>query len=161
MGNFNNRGGAGSKPFHKPSYGGGRPSFGGNGAGRGGFGGPRRDDGDRPMFKASCSQCGNECQLPFKPNGSKPVFCSNCFVRDDKPRNDGPERSSYSKPSYDRPPVAAAAPNMDQFKTQLEIIHNKLDRILKLVSPVVTITPVDEEPAPAVAKPAKKKKAVK
>lgn len=47
------------------------------------FGGGRRDFGrrgsDRPMHKITCSTCGNECEVPFKPSGSRPVFCSKCF----------------------------------------------------------------------------------
>lgn len=31
------------------------------------------------MHKATCSNCGNECEVPFRPTGSKPVFCSRCF----------------------------------------------------------------------------------
>jgi CxxC-x17-CxxC domain-containing protein len=31
------------------------------------------------MHKAICSECGSKCELPFKPTGDKPVFCSNCF----------------------------------------------------------------------------------
>jgi CxxC-x17-CxxC domain-containing protein len=31
------------------------------------------------MHKAICSECGAKCELPFKPTGDKPVFCSNCF----------------------------------------------------------------------------------
>jgi CxxC-x17-CxxC domain-containing protein len=62
---------------------------GGADRGRGGFGG-RRDEGgrnfgaarsfERPtLFKAVCSECGKNCEVPFKPSGLKPVFCSNCF----------------------------------------------------------------------------------
>lgn len=29
--------------------------------------------------KAICSDCGKECQLPFKPSGDRPVYCRNCF----------------------------------------------------------------------------------
>lgn len=48
--------------------------------------GPRRDgfrrnDGPREMHKATCSKCGNECQVPFKPTQGKPVYCNDCFVR--------------------------------------------------------------------------------
>lgn len=35
----------------------------------------------REMFTAICSECGAECQVPFKPNGEKPVFCSECFKK--------------------------------------------------------------------------------
>nr|WP_255668574.1 CxxC-x17-CxxC domain-containing protein [Methanocella sp. CWC-04] len=33
------------------------------------------------MHKATCSDCGNECQVPFRPNGSKPVYCNDCFPK--------------------------------------------------------------------------------
>src|SRR4030042_5434542 len=34
---------------------------------------------NRQMHKTTCSECGNECEVPFKPTGDKPVFCDNCF----------------------------------------------------------------------------------
>ena len=62
--------------------GGGRSGggFGGRSAGgrSGGFGGGR--DGGRPqMHQATCAECGDRCEVPFKPTGDKPVYCSNCF----------------------------------------------------------------------------------
>ena len=36
--------------------------------------------GEREMFSAVCAECGNECQVPFKPNADKPVYCSDCFA---------------------------------------------------------------------------------
>jgi len=33
----------------------------------------------KEMFKAVCSECGDNCEVPFKPTGSKPVLCSSCF----------------------------------------------------------------------------------
>jgi len=49
--------------------------------GRGGFrgGGFRTDFGHREMHKAVCSECGVECEVPFKPTEGKPVFCRDCF----------------------------------------------------------------------------------
>ena len=42
-----------------------------------GFGGRGND---RPtMHDAICSDCGSDCQVPFRPTGDKPVLCSNCF----------------------------------------------------------------------------------
>lgn len=49
---------------------------------REGFSGSRGNDrgSDRPaMFDAVCAKCGSACQVPFKPNGRKEVFCSKCF----------------------------------------------------------------------------------
>lgn len=60
----------------------GRGGFGSRNAGgeRGSksFGAPRNSD--RPAkFKAVCSECGKNCEVPFKPSGLKPVLCSSCF----------------------------------------------------------------------------------
>ena len=33
----------------------------------------------REMFSATCSSCGNEAQVPFRPTSGKPVYCSDCF----------------------------------------------------------------------------------
>jgi CxxC-x17-CxxC domain-containing protein len=55
-----------------------RGDFGGgggySGGGRGGF-----SSGPREMFTATCSSCGREAQVPFRPSGAKPVYCSDCF----------------------------------------------------------------------------------
>jgi CxxC-x17-CxxC domain-containing protein len=72
------------------SYGGGYSSSGGyssggyssgagsyGGGGGGGYG--ERDRGPREMFAATCSSCGKEAQVPFRPTSGKPVYCSDCF----------------------------------------------------------------------------------
>lgn len=60
MGNFR----PGGRGFGKKDFG-----------GKGGFSrGPKRQ-----MFDAVCSSCGNDCQIPFRPVDGRPVFCSNCF----------------------------------------------------------------------------------
>ena len=43
----------------------------------GGYG--ARDRGPREMFSATCSNCGREAQVPFRPTSGKPVYCSDCF----------------------------------------------------------------------------------
>lgn len=66
-----------------------RRSFGGprrdNNSQRRGFNnfrGPRRDfSGPREMHKTKCTDCGNECEVPFKPTEGKPVFCNECFAK--------------------------------------------------------------------------------
>ncbi|OGJ60167.1 zinc-binding protein [Candidatus Peribacteria bacterium RIFCSPHIGHO2_01_FULL_51_9] len=35
--------------------------------------------GPRELHDAVCSQCGVQCQVPFKPVGDKPVLCKECF----------------------------------------------------------------------------------
>jgi CxxC-x17-CxxC domain-containing protein len=34
---------------------------------------------ERPLFEAECSACGAEVKVPFKPDGKRPVFCSDCL----------------------------------------------------------------------------------
>jgi CxxC-x17-CxxC domain-containing protein len=59
------------------SYGSG--GGGGGGGGYSGGGGGYRDRGPREMFSATCSSCGKEAQVPFRPTSGKPVYCSDCF----------------------------------------------------------------------------------
>jgi CxxC-x17-CxxC domain-containing protein len=55
--------------------GGGRSSGGYSSGGSGGY-----SSGPREMFSATCSSCGKEAQVPFRPSGAKPVYCSDCFT---------------------------------------------------------------------------------
>lgn len=34
---------------------------------------------DRPSFPATCSNCGQETTVPFKPTDGRPVYCRDCF----------------------------------------------------------------------------------
>jgi CxxC-x17-CxxC domain-containing protein len=71
-----NEGGGGGGDASYGSYGaGGGYSAGGYGGGGGGY----RDRGPREMFSATCSNCGKEAQVPFRPTSGKPVYCSDCF----------------------------------------------------------------------------------
>src|SRR3989339_221807 len=44
-----------------------------------------RDSSEREMYKAKCTDCGAQCEVPFKPTEGKPVRCQDCF-RKNKPR---------------------------------------------------------------------------
>lgn len=68
--------------------------------GRGGFGGGRggRDDfSERRMYTAKCAECGDSCQVPFRPTGERPVYCSDCF-RD----MEGSAPREYERKEYPR-----------------------------------------------------------
>ena len=87
------------------------------------------DRGDRQMFSATCSDCGKECQVPFKPTGIKPVFCSECFEK-----KGGGSSSRRFGDRNDRQP---------QNNLQLEAINAKLDKILAILEPT-SVKPVEE-----------------
>ncbi|MBW2999928.1 hypothetical protein KY339_04595 [Candidatus Woesearchaeota archaeon] len=62
---------------------------------------------DVEMTKVTCSSCGTECEVPFKPTSSKPVYCDDCFAKKGKGSSD----KSSSK--------------------DFDIINEKLNKIMK------------------------------
>lgn len=77
--------GAGSGYGGGGSYGGGSSSYGSGGYGSGGYGGggygrsEGYSRGPREMFTTTCSNCGKEARVPFRPTSGKPVYCDDCF----------------------------------------------------------------------------------
>ena len=83
-----NRGGSGGGRFGGRGGSGGR--FGGRGGsgGRGGYGGRGGfNRGPREMHKATCGDCGKDCEVPFEPKQDKPVYCNDCFQNHKPARN--------------------------------------------------------------------------
>jgi len=78
MGDFNNDSRGGDRGGGNRGFSDNRRGGGGGDRGRGG-GGNRGFDGPREMHKATCAECKSECEVPFKPNGEKPVYCRDCF----------------------------------------------------------------------------------
>jgi CxxC-x17-CxxC domain-containing protein len=71
-----------SEPRRCPSCRAARKASRGDGGGSGGYssgGGGGYDRAPREMFSATCASCGREAQVPFRPSGAKPVYCSDCF----------------------------------------------------------------------------------
>lgn len=40
-----------------------------------------KDKFGRQMFNVKCSDCGKDCQVPFKPSGDRPVYCRDCYQK--------------------------------------------------------------------------------
>lgn len=133
----------------------------------------------RPLkkHKATCSECGKECELPFKPTGDKPVFCSNCFGnkansnrsgRRDSEKSNFHEKRGYSaicnkcgnkcevpfRPTGGKPIYCSncfgkgantGGKNTVQLKKEFERLNAKLDTILKLLPPIITAEVVREQ----------------
>ncbi len=36
---------------------------------------------ERVMYKAVCSECGKETEVPFKPQEGRPVYCRECYMK--------------------------------------------------------------------------------
>jgi len=146
-----------------------------------GFGGEKR------MFKTTCDSCGGVAEVPFRPDGSKPVYCRDCFRKDEGfGRREAGERKMYQvncascgtrtevpfRPTGERPvyckscfgaqkggerPQATAIRFSDGSADEFRAINAKLDAIMKMLA-------AGKEPAPekpAEEKPDKKAKAAK
>lgn len=139
-------------------FGGGK-SFGGS---RGGsrFGG--RDSAPQQMHQAVCADCGNKCEVPFRPTGDKPVYCRDCFSKkgggrsDSAPRRDfgdsAPRRDFNNRPSAQ--PSFGGGEGMGEVKRQLEALNSKLDKLVQSLAAQPQIKKVE---AKAVVKAAPKK----
>lgn len=97
--------------------------------------------GDRQMFDAICSNCGKACQVPFRPTGEKPVYCSDCFEKMGG-GNDSPRRERFDRP---RRNFTDREQKPNQNKNQLDAINAKLDKLIKLLEPKVS-EPITSEP---------------
>lgn len=73
--------------------------------------------------KAVCSECGDNCELPFKPSGDKPVYCSTCFNKT-KPQKRDNSGTGHRSGSYE-----------EEVAKQFEIVNLKLDKIMELLHP--------------------------
>jgi CxxC-x17-CxxC domain-containing protein len=76
---------------------GGGKSSGGRDFGRKDFGGRRDDRGERRMYQATCAECGNRCEVPFRPTGDKPVLCNECFGGGTPAPKKQPEQSNQKQ----------------------------------------------------------------
>ncbi len=144
----------------------GNNRFGGGGDfKRQGFG--RRGSSDREMHRTTCSKCGNDCEVPFRPTGERPVYCSKCFETnrssDSRRFDDRDSRGKYNNYSENRNDKGSSN-NEGQFKKQFESLNWKLDKILKILSlttPKEVVQPEKIEKEVKVMKPKKSPKKIK
>ena len=99
---------------------------------RGGRDSRRRDSGRREMHKAVCDECGKDCEVPFRPSGGKPIYCSDCFEGKDGGRSRRPGRKS-------------SGGSDKQLLEQVSSLNTKLDRILKMLESHVEKKPTSKK----------------
>jgi len=75
-----------------------------------------RGDSDHEMHSVVCDKCGKDCEVPFKPTSSKPIFCDECF-RENKRSGRGDRRGSDRR-------GGSSSRDMEQ-------INKKLDKIME------------------------------
>ncbi len=112
---------------------------------------PRRSFGDRDsgrplLHDAVCDECGKDCQVPFRPSGDRPIYCSDCFEKKggsdssrSRDRRDSPRRSFPRRSFGDRDSRGPSQSNINnrsisQLVEKIETLNTKLDTIIDLLS---------------------------
>lgn len=87
-------------------------------------------DMDRPQFySATCANCGRECEVPFKPTGSKPVLCRDCYRN-----NNGSDNRNFERRDNDRPRFENREQSQPNYQAQLDELNTKVDKILEILT---------------------------
>jgi CxxC-x17-CxxC domain-containing protein len=142
------------KPYNSSrSRGPSRPSFGGS-APRPKFGYSGGDFQNKPPMKkydAVCSTCGKRCEVPFRPESGRPVYCVECFgaPHDAHAGNGGkfPSRDFSARPSY-APPVGGGKSVAD-LERQIGAMNTKIDTMLRILETMPQPHPAAASVAPA------------
>jgi CxxC-x17-CxxC domain-containing protein len=104
-----------------------------HGARDGGFG--DKSFGKPQLHDAVCASCGNRCEVPFKPNGRKPIFCRECFKKEDDSQGERSNSAGYGRQKFAEKRMYAAAPaprqNNAELEKRMDDMNIKLDRILR------------------------------
>ena len=132
----------------------------------------------REMYDAECASCHTRCQVPFRPNGKKPVYCTNCFSKTEEgagrtpsfgaPRsnNFSHDRDARPRPEFReqrfeaRPDTQSQDRQFQDLKKELSIMNATLQGLVvavKAMSKPETVTPATE---PTVSTPASTQKKV-
>jgi len=89
---------------------------------------PRRGSGYRQMHKAVCDECGQNCEVPFRPSGDKPIYCSNCFENKGGGSSNRSGRRNSGGSGYGKQDNTSR-----QLLEQVTSLNKKLDRILRVI----------------------------
>lgn len=157
MGNFNQN--------YRSGGGRGGSRYGGRDSGGRSFGGSR-DLGRPAMHRATCAQCGNDCEVPFQPSGDRPVYCSNCFEsrRNGDGNSRGSDRRNFARPNFEERRTQSSdrndnrktsGPDNSQIIEQIQNLHAKLDKIISVLEPKA-ILPIVTHPIVTIPKVEKK-----
>lgn len=70
---------------------------------------------EKKMHLINCDKCGDSCEVPFKPIGNKPTYCSNCYRKEETPRTKESNKKELN--NY-----------------ELDLINEKLNKIMKALN---------------------------
>ncbi|OGI07525.1 MAG: hypothetical protein A2Y40_08410 [Candidatus Margulisbacteria bacterium GWF2_35_9] len=93
-------------------------------------GGGRDSYEEKELTTVTCDTCGKSCTVPFRPTAGKPVYCNDCFKKNDSGSRS--DRSAYPKR---RTGSDSRGRSSDSGSSSRELaqINAKLDRILEML----------------------------
>ncbi len=146
---FRNKGNSGQRKFS-----------GGSGGNSGRF------NSDKRMHQAVCNNCGKDCEVPFRPTGDKPVYCSECFNKGEKgksPSQSGGGQLGVINAKLDQILKALKIDDSDQTDEKKEVVKKtnvkpKVSKPKKVIKSKVKKTVAPKKAKPKVKAKAKKKK---
>lgn len=86
----------------------------------------------KELFNAECNGCGTRCQVPFRPNGKKPVYCSNCFTKNDT-RSAPRANSAAYRPDQRSASVQVPDRQIQDLKREIEAMNATLQKLVTTV----------------------------
>jgi CxxC-x17-CxxC domain-containing protein len=97
---------------------------------------------DMTLYAATCTTCGKSCEVPFRPDGKKPVLCRDCFAaKNESPTNsagNGRDRFTQNEMTgrkFEQSPAtrASVSPDYQNLVKQLAAVEEKVSQILSLI----------------------------
>lgn len=98
-------------------------------------------------YRAICSSCHQHCEVPFKPDANKPVFCDKCFQaarvtsnndyvkRKDKMIFDKDDSSKDFVSTYSSEVVATPTDaKIIELKREINSVNAKLDKVIDILN---------------------------
>jgi CxxC-x17-CxxC domain-containing protein len=91
-------------------------------------------------FDAVCSNCGKKCQVPFRPDGTKPVYCKDCFgaprdaMAGKKKFSVAPAAARFNTPAASFSAAPAGGKSIADLTRQIAAMNTKIDTMLKILT---------------------------
>ena len=92
------------------------------------------------MNDVTCDKCGKECQVPFRPTGGKPVYCSECF----RASGNAPDSGSRNNFSRNDRQSSSGQSQSGISAQQFNQLNEKVDKMLAILESLEVIED-DEE----------------
>ncbi len=122
------------------------------------FGGSQRPS----MHSAICDACQSSCEVPFKPTGNKPIYCSSCFEK-----QGGSSRQNKfgggrdRKPRFENRDDNRSGQSHEEILKGIKALNYKLDELIKVLGEKTPAKKITTKEKKAPAKKVVKKKVVK